>query len=157
MPMALNARVILAGVMSAIFAAMVGMALSYPVDAAFVPLVIGIPGTVLCLIQLATELRAARSPAAAAPGPVRDVRQEWIMYGWLVSFVASVVLLGFLVAAPLVLYAYLRFKAKAARWLAVVIALAGLALIYGVFDYTLGVTLWEGFLTPIVTGWLGLS
>ena len=154
--MTLNARIVLAGLMLAIFLAMVATALTYPANAAFVPLVIGVPGAVLCLIQLATELRNARTPAASA-APARDVRQEWTMIGWLFGFVAGVVLLGFLLAAPLLLFAYLRIRAKAAYWLAILLALGGLGLIYGVFDYTLGVTLFEGLLTPIVTGWLGIS
>ena len=153
--MTLNARIILAGLMLAIFGAMVAAAFTYPTKAAFVPLVIGVPGTLLCLIQFGTELRAARTTAATAPA--RDVRREWVMYGWIVGFVASVTLLGFLIAAPLVLYAYLRFNAKAPQWLAGLIAAGGLALIYGVFEYTLGVELFEGLLTPIVAGWFGLA
>jgi hypothetical protein len=155
MPMTLNVRIILAGLMFCIFAAMVGMASTYPANAAFVPLVIGVPGTVLCLIQLGVELRTARAGRTTAPA--RDVRGEWLMFAWLFGFVASVILFGFLVAAPFVLFAYLRFKAKAPYWLCGLIALGGLALVYGVFEYTLQVTLFEGLLTPIVTSWLGLS
>ena len=153
--MALNAKIFLAGLMAVIFGSMVGMALGYPAKAAFVPLVIGVPGTVLCLIQLGVELRNVRLPGK--PGPVRNVRQEWTMFGWLVGFVLGVILLGFLVAAPILLFSYLRFRAKAPYWLAGLIAAGGLALIYGVFQYTLQVELFEGFLTPIVTGWLGIA
>jgi len=153
--MTLNARVFLAGLMLALFGAMVSAALTYPAKAAFVPLVIGIPGTVLCLIQLGVELRHAQM--GTAPAAKRDVRREWVMFGWIVGFVASVTVLGFLVAAPLVLYSYLRFNAKEPHWLAGLIALGGLGLIYGVFEYTLEVTLFEGLLTPIVAGWFGIS
>jgi hypothetical protein len=48
-------------VMLAIFAVMVGMAAYYPPQARFMPFVIGIPGLVMCLIQLALEIRDARS------------------------------------------------------------------------------------------------
>jgi hypothetical protein len=153
--MTLNAKVILAGIMLAIFAAMVGTSFTYPAKAAFVPLVIGIPGTLLCLIQLGVELRHAQQGLGKTS--TRDVRREWVMYGWIVGFVVTVVLLGFMLAAPLTLYSYLRFNAKESRWLSAVIAAGGLALIYGVFEYTLQVELFEGLLTPIVAGWLGLS
>jgi hypothetical protein len=153
--MTLNARIFLAGLMLALFGAMTGTALGYPAKAAFVPLVIGVPGTVLCLIQLVTELRASSSRTEAPS--TRDVRREWVMFGWIVGFVTTVTLLGFLVAAPLVLYAYLRFNAKEPHWLAGLIAAGGLALIYGVFEYTLEVTLFEGLLTPIVAGWFGIA
>ena len=156
MPTTLNAKVILAGLMTVVFAGMVGMAATYPTKAAFVPLVIGIPGTVLCLIQLGVELRHLRD-ATAQPSKVRDVRGEWIMYGWLVGFVLGVILLGFFVAAPILLYSYLRFKAKAPHWLAGLIALGGLGLIYGVFGYALQVDLFDGLLTPIVLDRLGID
>lgn len=153
--MTLNARIILAGLMLALFAAMTAAALSYPAKAAFVPLVIGIPGTVLCLIQLGTELRA--SHAGKTDDKPRNVKREWVMFGWIVGFVVAVTLLGFLIAAPLVLYAYLRFNAKEPHWVAGLMAVGGLALIYGVFEYTLEVTLWEGLLTPVVAGWFGIA
>src|SRR3954468_21770212 len=153
--MTLNARVMLSGLMLAIFAAMTATALSYPAKAAFVPLVLGVPGTVLCLIQFATELRA--SQAGKTDEKPRDIKREWVMFGWIVGFVVTVTLLGFIVAAPLVLYFYLRFNAKEPHWLAGLIAAGGLALIYGVFEYTLQVTLWEGLLTPVVAGWFGIA
>jgi|SRR6185312_10402171 hypothetical protein len=153
--MTLNARTILAGLMLAIFAAMTATALSYPAKAAFVPLVLGVPGTVLCLIQLVTELRA--NQAGKIDSKPRDVKREWVMFGWIVGFVVAVTVLGFIVAAPLVLYCYLRFNAKEPHWVAGLVAAGGLALIYGVFEYTLQVTLWEGLLTPLVAGWLGIA
>ena len=48
-------------VMLAIFVAMVGIATQYPPQARFMPFVIGIPGIVMCLIQLVLEIRDARS------------------------------------------------------------------------------------------------
>jgi hypothetical protein len=48
-------------VMLAIFAVMVGMAAYYPPQARFMPFVIGIPGLVMCVIQLVLEIRDARS------------------------------------------------------------------------------------------------
>src|SRR3954465_14612920 len=108
--MTLNARIFLAGLMLALFGAMTGTALGERAKAGFVPLVIGVPGTVLCLIQLVVELRHARN-GSAEPSK-RDVRREWVMFGWIFGFVTAVVLLGFLIAAPIVLYSYLRFNAK---------------------------------------------
>lgn len=50
-------------VMLAIFAVMVGMATQYPPQARFMPFVVGIPGLVMCLIQLVLEIRNARGGA----------------------------------------------------------------------------------------------
>ena len=50
-------------VMLTIFSVMVGMATQYPPQARFMPFVVGIPGLVMCLIQLVLELRNLRGAA----------------------------------------------------------------------------------------------
>lgn len=47
-------------VMLAIFVAMVGIASQYPPQARFMPFVVGIPAIILCLVQIALDIRAAR-------------------------------------------------------------------------------------------------
>lgn len=54
--------------MLAIFAVMVGVASTYPPDARFMPLTIGIPAIALCLLQLALDLYRRRAPAADEAG-----------------------------------------------------------------------------------------
>ncbi len=60
-------------VMLAIFVVMVGIATQYPPQARFMPLVIGIPGILLCLVQLFLELRDSRKPRSDAA----DTRSEF--------------------------------------------------------------------------------
>lgn len=50
-------------VMLAIFSVMVGIATQYPPQARFMPYVVGIPGIVMCVIQLALDLWRLRSDA----------------------------------------------------------------------------------------------
>ena len=59
-------RTLTAAIMFAIFAVMVGLSLTYPADARFLPLVIGIPGLLLSALQLAIELRAKPDRDAVA-------------------------------------------------------------------------------------------
>lgn len=54
-------------VMLAIFVVMVGIALQYPPQARFMPLVIGLPAIALCLLQLFLEFRDHRRSRAEAP------------------------------------------------------------------------------------------
>lgn len=61
-------------VMLAIFAVMVGIATQYPPQARFMPMVVGIPGIVLCLFQLFLEIRGLRQ--IKANGNV-DIRSEF--------------------------------------------------------------------------------
>jgi hypothetical protein len=51
------------------------------------------------------------------------------------------------------LYLYLRFDSHESQWLSLTIALAGVVVIYGVFDQLLAVQLWDGFLPPTITDW----
>jgi Tripartite tricarboxylate transporter TctB family len=50
--------------MLAIFTVMVGVASTYPPDARFMPLTVGIPAIALCLLQLALDLYRRRAPEA---------------------------------------------------------------------------------------------
>ena len=147
--MTVNSRVIFTGLMLAIFIAMDAMALTYPYKAGLMPLVVGLPGAVLCLFQVVVELRRADStPILAAP-----VSRELQMFGWLAVFAVAILLLGFLIAVPLTLYLYLRFDSHESQRLSLTIALAGVVVIYGVFDQLLAVQLWDGFLPPLIMDW----
>lgn len=104
--MTINGRVAHATLMLAIFVGMDVVALGYPFKAALMPLVVGVPGAALCLFQLVTELR--RAPAAEPQ--TQPVKRELQMIAWWGTFIAGILLFGFLIATPILLYAYLRFK-----------------------------------------------
>lgn len=61
----LTGRVLMALVMFLIFVVMVGVALDYPAQARFMPLVVGIPGIALTLFELIREIRRALAGDAA--------------------------------------------------------------------------------------------
>src|SRR4051812_10082246 len=61
-----NGRVVLAFVMCAIFVTMVTIALGYPSQARFMPLVVGLPGIGLTLFELIKEVRRALRPDTVA-------------------------------------------------------------------------------------------
>ena len=92
--------------------------------------------------------RAGATPVVSAP-----IGRELQMFGWLAGFAGAILLLGFLFAVPLILYLYLRFDSRESQWLSLAVALAGVVVIYGVFDQLLEVQLWDGFLPPIITDW----
>jgi hypothetical protein len=60
-----NGRIVIAFVMFAIFVVMVGVALTYPPQARFMPLVVGLPGIALTLFELTREVRRALHPEMA--------------------------------------------------------------------------------------------
>lgn len=162
-------------VMLAIFASMVAIASGYPAGARFMPFVVGIPGIVLCLLQLALDWRRARveplrdgQPTAALRGtaapdgagteaPDRTVvRREAVIWGYVVAFVAGLLALGFWVSVPVMIAAFLRFEGKASWQAALGAAIGAVALLYAVFGLALRIELHPGFLTPHLVRLLGL-
>jgi hypothetical protein len=124
--------------------------LNYPPDAASMPLIIGGVGAALSLLQLIVELRARRGPDTEQI----DLRKDLPIYAWVWAFVVGVVAFGFVLAAPVMLFAYLRLRSRERWWVSLILPLAVLALLYGVFDRALGVQLFEGLVTPMVQDWL---
>jgi hypothetical protein len=125
-------------------------ALTYPAQAAEMPLLVGGLGAILSLVQLVKELRKSREPSRKA----RQLAGGLRIYAWVWGFVAAIVLFGFLQAAPPMLFAYLRWQSREPVWLAAVFAASGLALLYGIFVVLLGVPVFEGLVTPVVIDWL---
>lgn len=151
-PVRLNSAVILSATFLVIFGAAALVAeLDYPAAAAAVPVLIGGCGAALSLWQLIAELRASRRPHEE---PV-DLHKDLPVYLWVWGFVLAIVGCGFLVAAPLMLLAYLRLRSHESWWLSLLLTAITFVLLYGVFARALGVTLFEGLLSPWLLQWMG--
>jgi Tripartite tricarboxylate transporter TctB family len=124
--------------------------LNYPAEAASMPLIIGGCGAALSLLQLITELRASRG----AYEEQIDLKRDIPIYLWVWSFVVAVTAFGFVLAAPVMLLVYLKFRSRESWWLSLLLSLAVLGLLYGVFQVALGVPLFEGLATPRIKEWL---
>ena len=144
----LEGRILISGIMFAIFLAAVGFALTYAPDARLLPLTIGIPGLILTTIQLVKELRE-QYPEKIDP---RDFPREVRMFGWFFLFVSGLVLFGFIYAGPVLVALYLYFAGKE-KWYVCLIAGAVVAgILYGVFEWFLGLPLWEGLVFQWIYG-----
>ena len=71
-----------------------------------------------------------------------------------VSFVIAITAFGFVLAAPVMLFVYLRFRSRESWWLCLLLSLGVLGLLYGVFQTALGVPLFEGLATLRIKDWL---
>lgn len=162
-------------IMFLIFTSMVAISFDYPSKARFMPLVVGLPGIVFCLIQLAIDL--FRSPAAdtgtsvgqsiaAASAPESQheelpefgphtARQEVIMWGYFVSFIAGIILFGFYISVPIMLVTFLRRQGEASWKFAIALAIAATLALYLMFGRLLGIELHPGFVTRWATHALG--
>jgi len=165
----------LAVIMLVIFTTMVGLAFTYPTGARFMPLVVGLPGILLCVLQLVQDvLRARKSsvldhfhpqPQAGTPeNPEAEeqefgahtVRNEITMWVYLVSYISSILLFGFLISIPILVAIYLHLEAKAGRLVSIISGLACVTAVYFLFEYVLRFKLHTGFVTEQVIKSLGL-
>lgn len=144
----LEGRILTSFIMVAIFATAVGLAFTYDPDARLLPLVIGIPGLVLSLIQFVKELREQGEPVVTS----EEHRREGSMFLWFIAFVLGLVLFGFLYAGPLLVAAYLYFSGKEKWYAALGAAAFAWVVLYGVFERFLGLPLFEGLAVQWIFG-----
>lgn len=152
--MAHSGRILVSAIMLVIFAGMVAMATAYPADGRFLPFVIGIPGTALCVVQLALDIVAARQDPRRRPtaDQRRALRIAGILFAWLVLFMLLVLLLGFLYATPLALFAFLYLQQRESLALSLSLSAGGAVGTWLMFDIMLRLPLHNGFLIEWLAG-----
>jgi hypothetical protein len=136
----LEGRLLISGLMVAVFAVAVGLSFTYAPEARLLPLVIGIPGLLLSIIQLIKEMRERGVPVVTSEEHAREFR----MFGWFILFVGGLVLFGFPYAGPLLVAAYLYFSGGEKWYVALIAAILAWSILYGVFERFLGLPLFEG-------------
>jgi hypothetical protein len=168
----------LTGLMLLIFAGMVGIALQYPEGARMMPLVIGMPGIALCLLQLVLDAKNAEAGAfgyrfkaapkagkpeavaIAMPGEEEEfgphtVRGEMTMWFYFVAFIAAVLTFGFYVSVPVMLVSFLRREAGTSWRLALGLGLGATLVMFTIFSVLLHIRLHPGVITPMLMRNLG--
>jgi hypothetical protein len=150
-PIRVTSTAVLSATFVVIFASAAVVAkLNYPAEAASMPLFIGGIGAALSLLQLIVELRASRGTHEEQI----DLRKDLPIYLWVWAFVGAVVAFGFVLAAPVMLFAYLRWRSRESWWLCLLLTAAVFGVLYGLFETALGVPLFEGLVTPLIEDWL---
>lgn len=165
--------------MLAIFVAMVGVSFTYPEGARFMPLTVGVPGILLCLLQIGLDFRRRPAPEKEkdemleaqekaaklvghsvefghaevidAPHDEKEmVRREMLTWAYFLAFVGGVLVFGFYASIPVFLVAFLRERAGA-TWRRT-LTLSGIASVafYLIFAKGLGVVLYQGALTGLI-------
>lgn len=170
--MLVNGRVLMSLVMFAIFAGMVGMAMTYPYDARLLPFVIGIPGCLLTLIQVGLEVADARrqprsplkkadygKPGPEAPGakeespdPSSTIKLELVLLAYMAGLGITILLLGFWLAIPVFVIVFLRFHERESWRLTLTLAAGAWAVLYVLFEYVLSIFVHKGFLVEYLFG-----
>ena len=165
--------------MLAVFAIMVGTAMTYPEGARFMPLTIGIPGILLCLLQIGLdfrrpldtrpekdEMQEAQEKAAKlvghkvefgeaalidAPQDQKEMaRREVLTWAYFLGFIGGVLLFGFYAAIPVFLVAFLRERAGATWKRSLMLSGVASVAFYLIFAKGLSVVLYPGALTGLI-------
>jgi len=138
-------------VMLAIFSTMSLIALGFPEKARMMPLLVGVPGTLLALAQFISDLRRVDPDRSFTEGAL-ERRRERQMFGWLAAFLIGVLCFGFLVAAPLLVFAFLRVGQRESWAVALVSGVGVWLILYVAFTRALGLFLFEGMVLPRLIG-----
>lgn len=124
-------------------------------ESKLLPLIIGSMIFILAAIELRKEARRCKPEAARdEPGRREKSREElrgYLLSGaWVVGFVLTIYLVGFIIAIPLLILSYM--KSHGISWLATIIfAVLTTGIIYGIFISALRLELHRG----LIITWLG--
>ena len=153
--MKINGNVILACILTAVFAGAIAMATTFPPVASVFPYLIGGLGLALALASVLVELRAARLSEAGAAVPVSEMpsaqeqdegRQREISAGlWIIGFFAAIGLVGFQWGLPVVVALNYRFECGLRPLTAILLGLLAAGFIYATLTL-LHIPLYEGVL-----------
>ena len=140
-------RAMTAVVMLVIFVAMSLMALGFPEKARLMPLMVGIPGSVLALLQVVVELRTALDDAKESDAQQSAARwNERHMFTWLLLFFFGILGFGFIYAAPLLVFGFLYVGRKETIKVGAFGAAGTWAVLYGLFEQAFEIPLFDGLL-----------
>jgi hypothetical protein len=132
---------------------------SFRSQARLFPIVIGIVGLGLALLQLIIEVRRRAGEDASGAATTIDTldlvqaqRRTAIVMGWIVGFVVAVWLLGFFVAVPLLSLAYLRLTAREGWPVSLSYAAVSGIVFYALFGIAVRIPFDAGMLTYWLMG-----
>lgn len=139
-------------VMFALFTGACLMSVGLAGKAAFMPLMVGVPGALLTGAQLIIDIRSARARkeepnvVAAKDKRAEGAHTETEMFIWLGAFTSILLGLGFILGGPLAVLLFVRFGSKDSWRDALFASVGTLAVLYGIFTLLLGLSLFPGFL-----------
>lgn len=143
----LNGRVLTALAILLIFLSMLLMALGFPPKARLLPLLVSVPGSLLAVVQLLSEIRTIDSDM-----PDREcAAAERHMFFWIAMFFAGILLFGFNLAAPVLVFAFLLLGRRESLTIASVSAVATWGVLYGFFEVGFELPLFSGLLMEWLT------
>ena len=154
----LTGRVLTALTMLIIFLSMTLIGLGFSEAARLMPLMIGIPGTILSLVQFIMEFRVARAELSIIPddnalqNQKQSRKNEIQMIVWMLLFCIGLLCFGFKYAAPVLVFTFLYIGKKESLVTAIISGVATFLVIYGFFEKTLEIPLFNGLIIEWLAG-----
>lgn len=144
------------------FCTFVYLAHEWRLQARLFPWAIGIPMLILAFAQVILDLKGVKAKPSADATPVdfqftKEIdpataqKRAMVMFAWLLGFFALIVLFGFPVAIPLMMFGYLKFQGKEPWILSISLTVIAWICFYGLFVKLLTLPFPEG----MVITWLG--
>jgi hypothetical protein len=152
-------RILGVAIMLASGAAVV-IAMDWPIKARLFPISIGIP--VFCMAAAEVVWGLFRPDARVGAMDFRlsehlpsriAVRRTWVAIAWMLGFLVGIVLVGFPVAIPLLVFFYAKLQGREPWVLSLGLALGVWGLFYAVFDRLLHLPFPAGWIQT----WLGVA
>lgn len=148
----LNGRVATALFMLLIFLSMSLMALGFTEKARLMPLLVGVPGTVLGMIELINEMRHAAKQAASGDCSDHVTAAERAMFGWVLVFFLGILGFGFIYAGPVLVFAFMLAGKKESLTVALISAVGAWAVLFGFFEQVMEIPLFPGLIVEWLQG-----
>jgi hypothetical protein len=112
------------------------------------PLLVGIPAIVLCLLQIALDLtRQGRTAAKTA----LLLAEERPVVVWLLAFFLGIIVFGFAYGAPPLVAAYLYFAGRERPLVAIAGGAFSIVVLSFVFEKLLKIQLFEGLIVAFLS------
>ena len=140
--------------------AAVVIAMDWPLKAKLFPIAIGVPVFCMAAAEVLWGLLRPDARAAAMDFRLSDhlpskiaVRRTLVAIGWMLGFLVGIVLVGFPMAVPLVVFLYAKVQGRESWGLSLGLALGVWGLFYAVFDRLLHLPFPAGWIQT----WLGVA
>lgn len=146
------------------FIVFVYQAQDWRLQARLYPWAIGIPMIILAVIQVILDLKGVRAkqPSDGAPvdfqfstdvDPAVARRRTINIFAWILGFFVGIVLLGFTITIPLLVFSYLKFQSGESWLLSIILSVCAWLIFYGLFVRLLTLPFPEG----LILTWLGAN
>ena len=146
------------------FIVFVYQAQEWRLQARLYPWAIGIPMIVLAIVQVILDLKGVRAkqPSDGAPvdfqfstdvDPAVARRRTLNIFAWILGFFVGIVLLGFTITIPLLVFSYLKFQSGESWLLSIILSVCAWLIFYGLFVRLLTLPFPEG----LILTWLGVN